>query len=266
MSVTRVRYANDSGANSFYVVVATSPFTLQQADRYVIVQAPATITFLLPPSPVAGERHTFVDDSGNLSSTLKAVVSGNGKSINAPYPGPSTYEMYLPRRANTFQYNGTQWDVLETSGPVKISEGAATSTRYTWPLLHGVMSTTGNPLVVGSNLFDPAIAIVRKADPEWTVTVAFKAIMGSTNALNTAKIELVDVDNVLGNGAGVVVPGSLLSTTSSGQYLSANISAMTVNTTTGTFQARISLSPSAIVDVAICYMAKIDVEYTLFAP
>jgi hypothetical protein len=90
--------------------------------------------------------------------------------------------------------------------------------------------------------------------------------MGSTNALNTAKIELVDVDNVLGNGAGVVVPGSLLSTTSSGQYLSANISAMTVNTTTGTFQARISLSPSAIVDVAICYMAKIDVEYTLFAP
>jgi hypothetical protein len=63
-----------------------------------------------------------------------------------------------------------------------------------------------NPLRIGNVYFKPS-------DYASGYKVFFRVVLETTDAGHQANIDLVDVNNVLGNGAGAEVPGSLLQTT-----------------------------------------------------
>jgi hypothetical protein len=63
-----------------------------------------------------------------------------------------------------------------------------------------------NPLRIGNVYFKPS-------DYNPGFKVFFRVVLETTDPGHQANIDLVDVNNVLGNGAGAEVPGSLLQTT-----------------------------------------------------
>lgn len=268
---TRTRYVNDSGANSFFVTTVTeAAFLLTQQDRYIIAHPSAAPTYTLPTTVVTGQRHTIIDDLAVASPTFPFTISGNGHSINSAEGSSPTYQMWLPRRVNTFEFNGTSWDVVETAGPITFLEGGAVTQRITWPLLHGVVATPvgpSTPQIIGSMYFDPTSPYAaRTADAGWTANVHFKVIAATTNVANTAFVDLIDVNNVLGNGAGATVPGSQVQTSTTNQSFLTSSPSLSLTTPAGIFSARLWLSPTSAGQQAICYMAKIEVDYSIFAP
>ena len=168
---------------------------------------------------------TFPSTVGLQSSWMVGVFDWTGQAATNPITvntlGVSTEDPYNP--GNTTLLNLTLntpgvcviwiWNFVDSVWKVlsafNVTPSLGPIRWYTRPILAGV-SSTGNTsataLRVGSLLFKPSDEITPRK-------VWFRAVLETTNATYQANVALTDVNNVLGNGAGAIVPGSTLSTT-----------------------------------------------------
>jgi hypothetical protein len=166
------------------------------------VTAPTVATL---PGSGLGWRFYVSDDGGSAGSNT-ITVSGGGVNIEDPQnAGTFSASVSIKQSWSSYSwyYNGTHWKIFSfdpgSNLPVAIR-----------PLLAGITATqngSSNPLQVGALVFRPT-----------DFRVGYKAflriVLETTGASYQANFDLVDVNNVLGNGAGVEVPGSLLQTVS----------------------------------------------------
>ncbi len=219
-------------------------------------QYPGATTFTLSSTPMDGTRIRFVDLDGNASSFPLTITTPAGSGAGgAPINGKLQYVLADDYGFVELLFDGGVWIILSRSSTVG---------RQTWQLLAGppAASAVGasTPQIVGTVLFDPAY-------PSLGAQTFFRFVLYTTNASNVATIDLIDVNNILGNGAGVEVPGSLSTTiVTTPTYASVEIAALEnytlLSTTPGIFQVRIWLAPQAAGQQVICGMAKLDVEYS----
>jgi hypothetical protein len=209
-------------------------------------------------------------DNTDNAATHPITVNPNAVNIEDPNnPGVfagSTITLSRNGTAVLWIWSATlgAWKVFSYAGPIPVGAGGAPTNRVTWGLLMGSPASTGvgssTPQIVGSNYFD--IQTLQTATGGFTREVFFKFILSTTNASDVANIDLIDVNNVLGGGAGAEVTGSNFTTTNTTPtYFTQRITALEPLVTGGIFQVRIWLNPQAAGQQVTCYMAKLDVEY-----
>jgi hypothetical protein len=199
--------ADAGGLQGYVSVVNGTPETLSQTQQVAGCQSSGGTTVVnMPATPgptvVAGMRVLIFDDQNNASNN-NIAVGGNGSNVedpNAPGTFTSSVSIKVSSMAVMWVYDGTKWKV---AGSTSTPGGWATR-----PILAGVASTQNgstNPLRVGALLFRPT-------DESSGRKVWFRVCLETTGASYQANIALFDVNNVLGGGAGAMVPGSLLQT------------------------------------------------------
>jgi hypothetical protein len=278
VAVTRQAYINASGAQTFNIVTLTDqalPITLLNDDRYIIYNGigGAVPAVNLPATPNIGQVHYFGDDSGHLSATTQLIVSGNGNLIVSIEGGvggggtASTYAINLKYRHVAFEYQATGfWTPIAMAGPITLNEGASTSRRVSFSVVHTVVSTavgSSTPQIIGATYWDPTDIPVRATDPSYFISVNFRVILSTTNGSNQANIDLIDVNNIIGNGINAEVPGSNLGTiiTTAPTLIQTSLTNPTILQGPGVLAARLWINPQAAGQQATCYMARIDIDY-----
>lgn len=265
MAVNRQQYINASGSQTQFIVTVTAQLiavTIGNDDRFVYYTGTgdAVPTFDLPSHPYVGEIHYVGDDSGNISATNTLTISASPNTIE----GFATYVVFSPKKKVGLVWQGTQWAVIATTPPLTVAEGGALIDRVTWGIMFGVASSTvgsSTPQIIGGTYLD--LTAMNPSGPTLTTEVFFKVLLQTTNASNVANIDLIDPNNVLGNGLGAEVPGSLITTTAlTPTYTSVRVTALEnpFSPIVGVFQARIWVNPQAAGQQVTCQMAKIDVE------
>lgn len=282
MSVVRQQYINASGAQTFNIVTLTDQGTqvnLVNDDRYVVYNGNGSSIppVFMPASPNIGQIHSIGDDSGHVGPVTFQTINGNGNqfyTIDGGLGGgqggsSNTYILNLPFRHITFEFQASGiWTPIAMSGPITLNEGASTSRRVTFSLVHTVTATTvgsSTPQIIGATYWDPTDIPVRASDPNYFISINFRTILQTTNASNQANIDLIDVNNVLGNGFNAEVPGSNLGTiiTTAPTLIQSSINNPTILQGPGVFAARLWINPQAGGQQAICYMARLDIDYNV---
>jgi hypothetical protein len=207
----KLDYVFYQSANGILAVTNSSPGTLNSAYRGATANSSTGTTVVTAPLvsllPNGGAGWQFgVVDIGGAASTSAVTISGNGQNIEQPQ-APGTFASSVTLTSNyggvIWEYTGSEWKVASTS----FGNAIRFATR---PLLASVASTPNGPtneLAVGYLLFKPS-------DEVAGYKVYLRVILETTGASYQANIALYDVNNVLGNGAGAVIPGSTLTTIS----------------------------------------------------
>ncbi|HYD02006.1 MAG TPA: hypothetical protein VEB22_12330 [Phycisphaerales bacterium] len=95
-------------------VATTSPVTVLAATDATVVcklASPGAVTVTLP-AGVSGQVFTVLDGTGDAGTNNITVGTTSSQTIN----GASTYVISVNYGVATFQFNGTQWNVLEGRG------------------------------------------------------------------------------------------------------------------------------------------------------
>jgi hypothetical protein len=212
-TVWKIIWSN-GGAQTGYgtlLVTHSSPGTFSAQASFAACNSSTGTTSVTAPStsllPSSGSGwRIYVADTGGAASTSPITISGGGANIEQPQT-PGTFASSVTLSVNygavVWAFNGTVWKIVATS--------FGNQFRFIpWPILAGIASTNEgpvSPLAVGFLLFKPA-------DQVQGYRAFFRAVLETTGNTYQANIDLVDVNNVLGNGANTEVPGSLLQTTS----------------------------------------------------
>lgn len=278
MAVTRNHYINASGAQTFNIVTLTDQLpavNLQNDDKYVIYNGlgDSIPQVNLPGAPNIGQIHYIGDNSGHLSSGNRLTVNGNGNNIVSIEGGlgsggaAASYIINLPYRHIAFEFHAAGfWTPVATAGPITLNEGASTSRRVTFSLVHTVVSTavgSSTPQIIGATFWDPTDIPVRGSDPQYVISYNWRVILATTNGSNQANVDLIDVNNILGNGVNATVPGSNIGTiiTTAPTLIQTSLNNPTITQGPGVLAARLWINPQAAGQQAICYMARIDIDY-----
>jgi hypothetical protein len=195
------------------------------------------------------------DDAGNNNITVHG--SGHGDLVEDPN-SPGTFSASVVLSASscsvTWEFDGTNWKIVASVyGPSAVSIGLTAAT------FSGTASTTqgsSNPQRIGSFYFVPG-------DYPTGYKVFFRVLLETTNASNAANIDLGDVYNILGGGAGAEITGSNLSQTA----LTATESSVELTALEGlpvghnvTISIRLWINPTAVGQQATCTLAQLIIK------
>lgn len=90
--------------------VLASPYQATAGDGLVAVNltVPGAAVIKCPVTPAPGQKFTVKDDAGTAGANNITVQDMSGKTID----GQANFVLTINYQCNTFQYNGTQWDVV----------------------------------------------------------------------------------------------------------------------------------------------------------
>lgn len=92
---------------AFKVIMPAGDYTVLASDYFVGAATGAARAITLPASPITGQLYVIKDITGT-GATHNITVGGNGKNID----GSSTFVMNTNYQADSFIFNGTQWNVI----------------------------------------------------------------------------------------------------------------------------------------------------------
>lgn len=99
----------------------TGNYTVLASDRVILIGTLAgAVTHTLPAAPTAGQRYTFLDTLGTITTTNTLTISGNGNNIN----GAATLVVTTAYSVVELFFNGTTWNTKP--GLIPFQEAIAT--------------------------------------------------------------------------------------------------------------------------------------------
>jgi hypothetical protein len=105
-AITGVLPFGNGGYGSVRVTAVS--ISADAGDRISVTGASGNVTITLSSSPSPGDRVRVKDTDGVAPLTHTITVSGNGHSID----GSATYEFGVAFESQTFEYNGTSWEIV----------------------------------------------------------------------------------------------------------------------------------------------------------